>query len=194
MTRGIVGLLLAAGRGRRFGADKRWQLLPDGRPLALAAAAHLRAACADVVAVVRPEDEALAEPLRELGYAVVACHDADGGMGHSLAAGVRAAADAAGWLVALADMPAIAPASYRAVLAALAQGAALAVPAYCGRRGHPVGFAGGWREELGALAGDRGARGLLQAHAALVVEIAVADPGILADIDTPEDLAILPGA
>lgn len=189
MARGIVGLLLAAGRSRRFGADKRWQPLADGTPLALASAARLRAVCADVLAVVRPEDEALAEYLRVLGCAVVSCAEADGGMGHSLAAGIGASSDAAGWLVALADMPAIAPGSYRAVAAALEAGAALAVPAYRGRRGHPVGFAARWREELSALTGDRGARGLLQANPGQIVEIIVDDPGILADIDTPADLA-----
>lgn len=189
MARGIVGLLLAAGRSRRFGADKRWQPLADGTPLALATAARLRQACADVLVVVRPEDEALAAQLRELGCAVVTCSDAELGMGHSLAAGVRASADAAGWLVALADMPAIAAASYRAVAAALAAGAAIAVPVWRGQRGHPVGFAGHWRDELSALTGDRGARALMQGHAALVQQIAVDDPGILADIDTPQDLA-----
>lgn len=192
MTRGVVGLLLAAGRGRRFGADKRWQPLADGTPLALATAARLRAACLEVLAVVRPEDEALAARLRALDCTVVVAADAELGMGHSLAAGVGAAADAAGWLIALADMPAIAVASYRAVADAVVGGAAIAVPVWRGRRGHPVGFAACWRDQLGALAGDRGARELLRRHPERVVEIAVGDPGILADIDTPADLADLP--
>lgn len=189
MARGIVGLLLAAGRSRRFGADKRWQPLADGTPLALATAARLRQACTEVLVVVRPEDEALAAQLRELGCAVVGCADAELGMGHSLAAGVRASADAAGWLVALADMPAIEAASYRAVATALAAGAAIAVPVFRGQRGHPVGFADRWRDDLSALTGDRGARALMQGYAALVQQIDVDDPGILADIDTPQDLA-----
>lgn len=191
MAPGIVGILLAAGSGSRFGADKRWQPLADGTPLALAAAARLLAACGEVRAVVRPGDAALAARLEALGCGVVFCAEAASGMGHSLAAGVQAAAGAAGWLVALADMPAIAPASYRAVLDALACDAAFAVPVHDGRRGHPVGFAGRKYVDLRRLSGDKGARELLRAQAAQVVEIPVDDPGILADVDTPADLASL---
>ena len=51
-----VGILLAAGFSRRFGAeDKLMQLLPDGRPLALAAAQNLLVALPRTIAVVRPE-------------------------------------------------------------------------------------------------------------------------------------------
>lgn len=189
MARGIVGLLLAAGSSRRFGADKRWQPLADGTPLALATAARLRAACADVLVVVRPEDTALAGRLRDLGCTTVACDDADSGMGHSLAAGVGASADAAGWLVALADMPSIATATYAAVQGALLAGAPIAVPFYRGRRGHPVGFAGRWYAALAVLQGDQGARDLLAAQAPLIRRLEIDDAGVLADIDTPEQLA-----
>ena len=45
----IVGLLLAAGHGRRFGGDKLLQPLADGTPVAVAAARALKAACADSI-------------------------------------------------------------------------------------------------------------------------------------------------
>ena len=51
-------------------------------------------------------------------------------MGHTLAAGVAAAPDAAGWLIALADMPYIDPATYQAVIEALQTGASVAQPTY----------------------------------------------------------------
>jgi len=186
---GIVGILLAAGFSRRFGGDKRLQPLADGRPMAAVAAANLLAACGRVIAVVRPEDKALADALDELGCTVAAAEDAALGMGHSLAAGVAASGQARGWLIALADMPRIEAASYQAVLAALQGGAAMARPEYGGRPGHPVGFAEMWRAELLGLQGDSGARAILQSAPGRVVACPVDDAGVLFDVDTPRDLA-----
>lgn len=186
---GIVGILLAAGFSRRFGGDKRLQPLADGRPMAVVAATNLLAACGRVIAVVRSEDQGLAGMLDELGCTVVAAEDAALGMGHSLAAGVAASANARGWLIALADMPRIEAASYQAVLAALQGGAAIARPEFGGRPGHPVGFAAEWRKVLLTLSGDAGARAILQSAPGRVVACPVDDAGVLFDVDTPRDLA-----
>jgi molybdenum cofactor cytidylyltransferase len=131
----------------------------------------------------------LAATLARAGATVVGCSDADRGMGHSLACGVRAAGDARGWIVALADMPWIAPATIRAVVAALAGGAPIVVPRVAGERGHPVGFAAAFLGELTALQGDQGARSLLRVHAMHVVHVDVADRGAIRDVDIPADLA-----
>jgi len=181
----VVGLLLAAGTSQRFGSDKRWHRLPDGTPLALEAAHRLRAVCPHSIAVVRPGDGELASVLRNAGLEVMICPDATLGMGHSLAAGVAASSDAAGWLVALADMPAIAPQSYRAVLAALHNGGALARTAHAGSPGHPVGFAARFRDELLALRGDRGGKAILDQHRDALLLCPVNDCGVLIDIDSP---------
>lgn len=194
MSGGIVGVLLAAGFSRRFGADKRWQPLADGTPLALASACKLRAACDEVVVVLRPEDAVLAEAVAGLGCRPLPFAGAVEGMGSSLAAGVTASREAEGWLVALADMPAIAPATYALLVAGLRQGAPLIAPSHQGQRGHPVGFSRHWRDELLALHGDQGARSLLQTHAVALRRVAVDDPGILLDIDAPADLAALKSA
>lgn len=191
----IVGVLLAAGQGRRFGADKLLQPLADGTPVAVAAARALKAACPCSIAVLRPEQDALAALLEAEGLTVVRCAAARSGMGHSLAAGVAAGSlawgDVDGWLVALADMPCIGVPTLRRVAQALAGGAALAAPTYAGRRGHPVGFAARWKDALLALEGDEGARAILRQHAALLQTFDTDDPGVLQDVDTPADLAAL---
>ena len=81
-----------------------------------------------VVAVVRPDDAALAAALGAAGARIVRCANADDGMGASLACGVRSTQDAAGWIVALGDMPWIASSTIARVAAAIADGAVVAAP------------------------------------------------------------------
>jgi molybdenum cofactor cytidylyltransferase len=185
----FVGLLLAAGSATRFGSDKLQHPLPHGVSIAVQAARHLKAEMPRVVAAVRPDAAATARALAAEGCEVVICERAAEGMGASLACAARAAGDADGYLVALADMPFVRRSTIAAVREALARGATLAAPYWRARRGHPVGFAGRLRGELEALGGDEGARRLLEAHAAELVKVPVGDPGAIRDIDQPSDLS-----
>ncbi|QOY95140.1 nucleotidyltransferase family protein [Massilia sp. UMI-21] len=186
----LTGILLAAGRGRRFdplGArNKLLQHLPGGEPVVAASARLLLSCLPRVVAVVPPEDGGVADILRALGCEVTVCPDADSGMGASLVHAIRHSLPAQGWLVALGDMPFVAPATLAALRDAVQGGAGIAVPVHEGRRGNPVAFAGSHRDALLGMEGDQGARRLLQMVP--VREVAVLDPGILRDIDTPDDL------
>jgi molybdenum cofactor cytidylyltransferase len=188
----IVGVLLAAGRGTRFGGDKLLARLNSGdvvgEPVGVVALRHLRLAVPDVIAVVRDDDRALAAELGANGARIVRCVNADDGMGASLACAVQATADAKGWLVALADMPWISSATIERVSAAVAAGAPVAAPFYRGERGHPVGFSASCYSALVALTGDEGAKAIVGAHRDRVVRIDVDDAGVLRDIDTRGDL------
>jgi molybdenum cofactor cytidylyltransferase len=185
----VVGLLLAAGSATRFGSDKLRHDLPHGVCIAVQAARHLRHEIDNVIAVVRPGADELAAQLKKEGCEIVVCENAAEGMGASLACAARAACAADAYLVALADMPFVRPSSIAAVRDALKAGAPLAAPYFRARRGHPVGIAGAFFNELISLRGDAGAKQLLAAHAARMVKIPVGDPGVIRDIDTPEDLA-----
>ena len=185
----MVGLLLAAGSATRFGSDKLRHGLPHGVSIAGQAARNLKSAVSRVVAVIKPGADELLHQLKTEGCEIVVCENAAEGMGASLACAARAAGPAEGYLVALADMPFVRASSIAAVRDALAAGAALAAPFFRARRGHPVGIAGAFFDELVSLKGDEGAKHLLAAHAARMVKIPVGDPGVIRDIDTPEDLA-----
>jgi len=185
----FVGLLLAAGSASRFGSDKLQHPLPHGVSIAVQAARHLKAEMPRVVAAVRPQAAETARALEAEGCEVVICERAAEGMGASLACAARAAGEADGYLVALADMPFVRRSTIAAVREALARGATLAAPYWRARRGHPVGFTGRLRGELEALSGDEGARRLLEAHAAELVKVPVGDPGAIRDIDQPSDLS-----
>ena len=116
------------------------------------------------------------------------CEKAADGMGESLKTGIAATQGADGWIVALADMPFIRPATHLGIARALQRGAVIAAPAYRGERGHPVGLSGRFRDELLSLEGDAGARFILKRHAEQIHLVEVDDPGVLKDIDTPQDL------
>jgi molybdenum cofactor cytidylyltransferase len=192
----VTGLLLAAGRGVRFDPTGRIVklLTPTrrgphaGEPLAAASARTLIAAMPRVVAIVRPADSdaqrQLHAVLRSEGCDIAVCDDADTGISASIRRGVAACSPGSHWVIALADMPAIQPATVRAVVDALEEGAMTAAPFYKGQRGHPVGFAAALRSQLLALAGDTGARAIFDAFPPERIE--VDDPGILIDVDTTE--------
>lgn len=194
----IVGVLLAAGEGRRFDpAGRALKLLAvrrsgpsAGQAIALAAARTLCANVAPVYAVVQSAPaQAQADAqgqlravLQQAGCTLLPCDAAPAGSGASIACAVRASRGADGWLIALADMPDIQASTVAAVRDALAGGAASAAPFYRGQRGHPVGFAALCGAELAALDGDTGARAVLERHPPQRID--VDDPGILFDVDT----------
>jgi molybdenum cofactor cytidylyltransferase len=185
----IVGLLLAAGSATRFGSDKLQHALPHGVSIAVQSARHLKSELGRVVAVVRPDSDRLISNLKAEGCELVVCENAAEGMGASLACAARAAGEADGYLIALADMPFLRRTTIAAVRDALVGGAPLVAPYFRARRGHPVGLSHEFFHELLALRGDEGAKRLLAAHEKQMVKIPVGDPGALRDIDRPEDLA-----
>jgi molybdenum cofactor cytidylyltransferase len=185
----LVGILLAAGSAQRFGAPKLLHPLPDGVPVAVAAARVLLQVLPNSIAIVKPGDHTLIELFTKLGLQTVENPLADKGMGTSLAAGVNATAGADGWLIALADMPWIQPASITALVDRMKSGASMVAPVYAGTRGHPVGFSSRWRQPLRGLSGDKGARGLIENYSNELELLATEDAGVLMDIDHPQDLS-----
>jgi len=187
MSSSIVIVIPAAGQGRRFGGAVHKLLQPFGEGTVLSAT--LRAALVSGLEVVVVTTAALATEAARLlpRRSVISTSDADAalGMGRTIATGVAARSDAAGWLVLPADMPLVRPSTLRAVAQALAQ-MPVAHAQYRGRRGHPVGFGAELFSELRMLSGDEGARRLLARYPAQAVE--VDDPGVLLDVDTAEDL------
>ena len=184
----ITGILLAAGAAKRFGGGKLKQVLPNGLAICVASARNLAAAVDQVIAVVRPGDEATRTLLAaEPNIQIVVCERAEEGMGHSLAAAVAASPNDSHWIVALGDMPLINPNTIRRVAEAIEQGAAFAMPVYQSQRGHPVGIHSRFRADLHALEGDAGARAIIADHKSGVQLVETDDSGVLVDVDTVAD-------
>ncbi|CAG8863573.1 Purine catabolism protein PucB [Pseudomonas fluorescens] len=188
MTSNVAALMLAAGYSRRFGSDKRQHCLDDGQTLLDASLVLPCATLDEVWLVLRPDDS---RPLSlPAAVQVVQSTTTRLGLAHSIAAGVSEVAQvspATALAIFLADMPFITTATLDALLAT-SDAAHICVPTYHGRPGHPVVFGRSFWPELRQLAGDSGAREVLQRHAHAVRRVAVDDPGILLDIDRPSDL------
>ena len=192
MSTGIRGLLLCGGSATRFGSDKLLHPVESrGETAALVShsARNLLAGARNALAVIPPGASALRRALEAAGCDILESQETRGGLGASLAAAVSSCREAVGWIVALGDMPFIRPETIAAVRETLAGGALIAAPFLANaQRGHPVGFAHTLGDELAALSGDDGARSVIARHRAGLVPVPVADPGIVADIDTPDDL------
>ena len=90
-------------------------------------------------------------------------------------------------MVALGDQPLPDPGVIRRLVAAFrTTGRPIAVPVYRDGRGNPVLFAAALFDELRAVDGDQGGRGVIARDPARVAEVPV-DAPMPADIDTPED-------
>ncbi len=187
----VEAIVLAAGEGRRMGRSK--PLLPwNGRTLIEHIVSELQVAKVQAIHVVTGHraDE-VAVVLQGTPAVCVANPDYHDGMLSSVRAGLRAIADDAdAVLVCLCDQPHIPPVLVNQLVDAFAAGAGeILVPVVAGRRGHPLLFSIRYRAEILACYDDTGLRGLLQAHPDAVCEVVVDDPGILVDLDTPEDYA-----
>ena len=195
--RPVAGILLAAGAGSRFGSGASsggGKLLHqlDGVAIGVRSARNMQAAGLVVTAVVRPGSDELVRLLQGEGVDVTVCDNAAEGMGVSLAHVIahtqKHGREPAGWVVALADMPRIQPATIRCIADAVRAGALIAAPSYHGERGHPVGFSATLRDALLVCSGDEGARAVIQKHRAQVQLIPSDDAGVVYDIDSRADL------
>lgn len=183
-----VAILLAAGSGTRFGSQKLLAHLPQGERVVEATARRLLESFTRVVAVTGT-DNGVRTCLHEAGCEVIVNSRAALGMGTSLACGVAHTREAASWLIALGDMPFIRSGTLAGIQSAGRIDAHIVVPQFNQLRGHPVRFPAAVAEDLLALNGDRGARALFEKHASRLLVWPTDDSGVLADIDTPDDLA-----
>lgn len=184
----IAGVLLAAGAGRRFGADKLGALL-DGEPVVRHAARMVRAKVDALWVVVAPQDESVAMALAGIDIRIVVNARAHEGSGTSIAAGIAALpANAEAAVVALGDQPRLAAGVIDRLLRTHREGrCAIVAPTYRGVQANPVLFARSVFAELLALEGDEGARSVVLREPSRLELVAI-DAPVPSDVDHPDDL------
>ena len=185
-----LAILLAAGRGARLGRPKA-ALELAGRTALERCVAELRAGGADEVrAVVAAGDEAALAAAGRSGATVVYNRDPSRGQSSSLKAGLASGSPpSAPWLLHTVDHPLLRADDVAAVVAGCTPPFAIAVPVVGGRRGHPVAFAPQVAAELAALGDDQPAHAVVRRDPGRVHLVERSNPWLVADLDTPQDLA-----
>jgi molybdenum cofactor cytidylyltransferase len=190
MNPAVAAVILAAGRGARYGEGMNKLLAEiDGEPLLrrVALSALASRACATIV-VTGHAREAVEAALVPLPVRFVHNPNFATGLSSSLRAGLSAVgADAA--LILLADMPGVSSSVIDTLIAAFerAPGSAAVAPSCRGRRGNPVLISRRIFPQIALLEGDEGARKLLAALDG-VVDLPLDNTGVWGDVDTPADL------
>lgn len=195
----VFAIIPAAGRSRRMGRCK--QLIEiDGVPMLLGIVQQLIVSRVSGIAIVtRPEiEEALrSHPLADRHLQVVFAYNqvSDADMIDSVRIGIQtwrqrsSSAPSDGLLVCPADHPGIITADFDACIAAFqAEPHRIIIAWRDGRRGHPIIFPASLVAVVQSPACDDGLNALPRDHANLVREVPCRSPGVLTDIDTPDDL------
>lgn len=196
--RQVAGLVLAAGRSRRM-APLNKLLVADTQGVAMIARvvdSVLESGVRPVLVVTGHERERVQEALS--GRPVIFAHAEDyaEGLSASLKAGLAALPESAeGVLVALGDMPLVSPGVIQRLVSAFdpEEGRAIVQPTFRGKQGNPVLWGREFVPAMMEITGDVGARQLVGRHADRLVEVEVADDGVLRDFDTTEALRAAPG-
>ena len=185
----ITGLLLAAGKSTRFGSNKLLHLLDNGKTIVQQAAETIIQACPDSIAVINNNTTPqLVEILSSSGLTIIKNHQAENGMGSSIACAVKALSKPDACLIALADMPFIKPATIKIMLQRVQYTKYIIAPQYKEQRGHPVLFSKHFFSELTRLNSELGAREVIKNNREYLILVDVDDTGIIRDVDSKDDL------
>jgi molybdenum cofactor cytidylyltransferase len=190
---GIGIVVLAAGRSTRFAAGRMSKLLAmvGGAPLVRRAVnAAIEAEIGEVVVVTGYRSDDVAISLTGLPARIVREPRFADGMAASLGRGVLELRTADAVMITPGDVPGVRPEAYRRIASRWrATGATIVVPRYVDTRvpSHPTLFGSALFDDLLALRGDVGARGVIAEHASLVVEEPLEWPAPR-DVDTLDDL------
>jgi molybdenum cofactor cytidylyltransferase len=187
----IAGLVLAAGLAKRMGRPKLLLEL-RGKAVVRWSVEAVLPHVGDLIVVTGNDDARIRATLEGLPLRVAVNPRPQAGQGSSIAVGVAAlGAGTSAVVIALGDQPWLPAGVIPALLRVREEtGRAVVVPVYRGVQGTPVLFAAEVFGELGVLAGDTGARSIVQARPERVARVAL-DVPMPPDVDTPEDYARL---
>ncbi|MDE2490681.1 MAG: nucleotidyltransferase family protein, partial [Elusimicrobia bacterium] len=196
----VPGLVLAAGRGRRFGEGSKLLADVDGRPvLRHVVEAALAARLDPVVVVLGAGAEAgllAIEGLDDPRLRVVFNPAWKSGKASTFETGLREVpADAPGVITLLGDMPRVKTWLIERVLSEFELSGKLCFPIYDGPEGPVKGWPTAYPRELFGeirrLVGDDTAMSAVRQHWSEAVKIPLDDASTQADIDTARDLELL---
>ncbi len=198
----LPGLILAAGRGKRFSGGSKLAALFEGQPVLRHVVENALASRLDPVIVVLGADaesglHAL-EGIQDSRLRVVFNPHWQSGKASSIEVGLRQAPASAPAVVSLlGDMPRVKPWLIDRVIEEFELSGRLTFPIYAAadgpRKGYPTVFPRALFPEIKALTGDETAMEAVRGHWAEATKVPIRDNWTQADVDTAEDLQLLLG-
>lgn len=183
-------LILAAGRSSRMGEFKPL-LEIDGTSLLEHALALFRNTGVDeIITVIGYRSETLIPIIDRAACRYVVNENYQNGMLSSIQKGVAELKDKCDVFFLLpADIPCVRTATVRQLLERYYENSSALVcyPQFDARRGHPPLIAGSLIDHIISYAGEGGMRGLLRRYEDQAINVPVADPFLLLDVDTKQD-------
>jgi molybdenum cofactor cytidylyltransferase len=185
----IDGVILAAGLSSRMDRPKPLLQVGSLTFLARATLTLRRAGCRRIYAVVNAGADWAEDTARELDVELVYNEQVESEQIDSLRLALRQVPDdAAAVLVLPVDLPLVAEGTAAGLVAAFrAEPAPLYLPFHNTVAGHPLLIGRELFDEVLTAELEEGMRSLIMSHARDLREVRVVDPGILIDIDTPDD-------
>jgi molybdenum cofactor cytidylyltransferase len=189
MSDSVHGVVLAGGESGRMGQPKPLLTVGPDTFLQRAVRTLQAAGCHRVHVVVNAEAEWAGAAVAGLDVELVRNPATHAQQVDSLRQVLRGLPDdACAVLVLPVDLPLVSPDTARSLIEAhRADPAPLLLPFHNGVAGHPVLLDRGLFAEILETELDEGVRSLIMSHAREMREVQVVDPGILIDIDTPDD-------
>lgn len=185
----IWAIVLAAGKSTRMKQQKL--LMPfNGKTIVETVIGKIRPVLKSNILVVLGSDyDEIGQKINQSQVESCFNKNFEQGMLSSVICGFNALpqkADAA--LVFLGDQPQISTEVILTVINAWKHsGKGIVIPAFNGKRGHPVLIETKYTAEISRLDPEKGLRQLMQKNANDTFEVEIEEPEILRDIDTPED-------
>lgn len=185
----ICAMVLAAGLSRRMGVQKL--LLPFGGKTVIAHIVDqiIESTVDETYVVVGHEGERVSRELSDRRISIVVNSEYESGMLSSVRCGLIALPqECRAVLVALGDQPSLTTKLLDQMVRSFKETEKkILVPIHNGRRGHPLLFSLGYRDEIMTRYDDVGLRGLLNAHPDDVFDLSVSTSSVLLDMDYPPD-------
>lgn len=187
----IIGIILAAGEGKRIGKDKVTLPLGSKKIIEWVLDAATKSKLEKIILVVKPEDRETAKAGKKYNTIVVTNPDYKKGMSTSIKKALSeldTKNDYDGFCVLLGDQPFVNCYIINSLIEAFQKDKReIVVPYFHDKPGNPVLFDIAWKESFMNITGDVGGRILIKGHPDRVKKITLNNEGILFDIDREED-------
>jgi len=185
----ISSILLAAGQSKRMSGENKLIKSVKGIPLIKCALNNiLKSHVNEIIIVLGYQNETIEKLINKTSrIKFVFNSNFESGMASSIKKGIKKLSKKTdSFFISLGDMPSINYDTYNQLIKCNKNKKAI-VPMFKGQQGNPVLFPKSFEEKLLSIQGDSGAKKILEINKKEVLYLEINDPGIIRDLDVPND-------